>query len=359
VTELAQWVPVGSGTDKKAWPLLRVHPSGNECLKHINAETVDEAIMILSDYMGKAKPIAGGTDLIRLLRNHIESPMVLVNIKTIPNLSGITEDAEGLRIGTLTTIHDIETSPIIRDEYSMLSEAAHLVASPQIRRMATIGGNLCQSTNCWYYRMEPVTGTTFICRRKGGTTCYATAGDNRYHAIMGGKGCFAPCLSDLAPALVALDAKLKITGPDGERGTTVEQFYTPLGNILKPNELITEIRVPTIKPGTRQRYFKFRLRKAIDPALSSVAAAITAEAGVVVDARIVLGGVAPMPYRAFAAEGMIRGKVITENLAEISAKAAMSEAAPLSGNAYKVPITKALIKRALLDHSLVHSQGSL
>lgn len=346
---MARWVPVDNGTDEKAWSLLRAYPSGSECLKHINAETVDEVIMILSDYMGKSKPIAGGTDLIRLLKNNIESPMVLVNIKTIPGLTGITEDAEGLRIGALTTIHDIETSPIIRDEYSMLAEAAHSVASPQIRKMATIGGNLCQSTNCWYYRMEPVTGRTFICRRKGGTTCYATAGDNRYHAIMGGKGCFAPCTSDIAPALVALDARLKIKGPNGERITTVEQFYTPLGNILKPNELITEIQVPTIKPGTRQRYFKFRLRKAIDPALSSVAAAITAEEGVVVDVRIVLGGVAPTPYRAFAAEEVVREKVMTEKLAEIAAKAAMNEAVPLSGNAYKVPITKALIKRALLD----------
>jgi xanthine dehydrogenase YagS FAD-binding subunit len=318
-------------------------------LKHVNAESVAEVIMILSDHRGKAKPIAGGTDLIRLLRNNIESPQVLVNIKTIPGLTGITEDAMGLRIGTLTSLHAIETSPIVRDEYSLLAEAAHLVASPQIKKMATIGGNLCQSTNCWYYRREPVTGRTFICRRKGGTTCYATAGDNRYHAIMSGMGCFAPCTSDMAPALVALDAKLKITGPNGERVTTVEQFYTPLGNILKPNELITEIQVPAIKPETKQRYLKFRLRKAIDPPLSSVAAAVTVEAGVVVDARIVLGAVAPIPYRAFAAEEVIRGKAMTENLAEVSAKAAMSEAAPLSGNAYKVPITQALIRRALLD----------
>jgi xanthine dehydrogenase YagS FAD-binding subunit len=346
---LARLVPVDSIADEKAWSLPRGDPSGSEFLKHINAETVDEVIMILSDYMEKAKVIASGTDLIRLLRNNMESPTVLVNIKTIPTLTYITEDAEGLSIGTLTPIHDLETSPIIKDEYSMLAEAAHLVGSPQIRNMATVGGNLCQSTNCWYYRMAWETGSMFTCLRKGGTTCYAVAGDNRYHAIMGEKGCFAPCTSDLAPALVALDAKLKITGPNGERVTTVGEFYTPLGNILNPNELITEIQVPTIKPGTKQRYLKFRLRKAIDPAISSVAAAITAEAGIVMDARIVLGGVAPMPYRAFAAEEVIRGKVITENLAEISAKAAMNEAAPLSGNAYKVPITKALIKRALLD----------
>ena len=341
--------PVDSGGDEKAWPLPRAYPSEDECLKHINAETVDEVITILSDHMEKAKVIAGGTDLVRLLGNNIESPTVLVNIKTIPSLAGIAEDTEGLRIGTLTMIHDIEASEIIRDEYSMLAEAARLVASPQIRNMATVGGNLCQSTNCWYYRMAWVTGRTFACRRKGGTICYAVDGDNRYHAIIGGEGCFAPCTSDIAPVLVALDAKLKITGPNGERVTTVEEFYTPLGNILKPNELITEIQIPTIKPGTKQRYLKFRLRKAIDPAISSVAATITAEAGIVIDARIVLGGVAPMPYRAFAAEEVIRGKVITENLAEISAKVAMNEAAPLSGNAYKVPITKTLIKRALLD----------
>ena len=264
-------------------------------------------------------------------------------------MASLTEDAEGLTIGALATIRDIETSAIIKGKYSMLAEAAHSVASPQIRNMATVGGNLCQDVNCWYYRRARVTGRTFACRRKGGTICYAVAGDNRYHAIIGGKECFAVCTSDMAPALVALDAAIKIAGPNGERVIPLEEFYTALGNILKPDELITEIQVPTVKPNTKQRYLKFRLRKAIDHAIASVAVAISTEAGVVINARIVLGGVAPTPYRAFGAEDAIRGKVITDSVAEISAKVAVSEAVPLSMNTYKVPITETLVKRAILD----------
>lgn len=333
----------------EALSFLRKLWFGRKQLKHVNARTVDEAIAVLSDYGEEARIIAGGTDLLRLLKNKIAAPVVLVNIKAVPGLAGITEDVEGLKIGTLTTISDIETSAIIKDKYSVLAEAAHSVASPQIRNMATIAGNLCQDVNCWYYRRARVTGRTFACRRKGGTICYAVAGDNRYHAIIGGKECFAVCTSDMAPALIALDAAIKIAGPNGERIVPLEEFYTPWGNILKPNELVTEIQVPTIKASTKQRYLKFRLRKAIDHAISSVAAVIITEAGVVTKARIVLGGVAPTPYRAFGAEGAIRGKVITDSVAEISAKVAVSEAVPLSMNTYKVPITETLVKRAILD----------
>jgi len=318
-------------------------------VQHFDARTIDNAVSLLSQYREEAKIIAGGVDLISLMKNKVMLPDVLVNIKTIPGLANIAGGVEGLRMGTVATIHDIEKSAIIKNHYSMIAEAAHLVASPQIRNMATLGGNLCQNVNCWYYRREMSTGSTFHCRRKGGTICYAVDGDSRYHAIIDGKECFAVCASDMATALVALDAKIKIAGPICERLVKIEEFYRPLGNILKPNELITELQVSAIKPGTKQRYLKFRLRKAIDFAILSVASVITTEAGIVTDARIVLGGVAPMPYRAFGAEEAIIGKVINESLAEMSAKAAVKEAAPLSGNAYKVPIAEALIKRALLS----------
>jgi len=261
----------------------------------------------------------------------------------------IKEDAEGLKIGPLTTIRDIEASPIIRDKYAILAEAAHSVAAPHIRKMATISGNLCQDVQCWYYRRSPITGRSFFCRRKGGELCYAVAGENAYHAIMGGNKCFAVCPSDMAPALLALGATLKIASPDGEKVVFLDEFYTALENILEPDEIITEIQVPAVSPGTKQRYLKFRLRKAIDFAISSVATVITTEAGRAASARIVLGGVAPMPYRALRAEDVLRGEVITENLAEIAAEAAVSEAVPLSMNAYKVPITKALVKRAIAE----------
>ena len=319
-----------------------------EHLEHFIAKTIDDAVFLLSQYMEEAKIIAGGVDLVSLMKNKVKIPKVLVNIKTIPDLAYITEDAEGLKIGTQTTIKDIETSVIISDKYSLLVEAAHSVASPLVRNMATIGGNLCQDVRCWYYRRSPVTGLTFFCHRKGGEQCFAVNGENQYHAIISGNECHAVCPSDMAPALLALGARLKIAGSTGDKMVPLEEFYTPLGNILKPNEIITEIQIPTPGTGTKQRYLKFRLRKAIDFAISSAASVITIEDGVVSQARITLGGVAPTPYRALSAEETLKGKVITESLAATAAKTALSEAIPLSQNAYKMPITESLVKRAIL-----------
>jgi len=316
---------------------------------HFDARTIDDAISLLSQYREEARIIAGGVDLISLMKSEVTLPKVLVNIKTIPDLTCINEDAEGLKIGTLTTIHDIEMSAIIGAKYSMLAEAAHSVAAPQIRNMATIGGNLCQSVRCWYYRRSPATGRSFFCQRKGGEQCYSETGDNTYHAIIGGEECHAVCPSDMAPALIALNAKVKIASPVGDRLLPLDEFYTNMGNVLHSDEIITEIQVPTLEPGTKQQYLKFRLRKTIDFAISSVAAAITTEDDRVSDARIVLGGIAPTPYRAIYAEASIKGKVITESVAEAAAKAALSEAVPLSMNAYKLPITEALIRRAMLE----------
>lgn len=316
-------------------------------LEYFNAKTIDEAVSLLDEYK-EAKIIAGGVDLVRLMKNEVIVPKVLVNIETIPDLAYITEDAEGLKIGALATITDIKTSPIIRDKYNLLTQAAHSVAAPQIRNMATIGGNLCQAVRCWYYTLSPVTGRSFFCYRKGGTHCYAVAGDNRYHAIFGSE-CHAAFSSDMAPALSALQAKVKIASPGMERTIPLEELYMPLGNILKTNEMITELQVPTPKTSTKQRYLKFRIRRAIDPAISSVAAAITMGAGRVSSARIVLGAVAPSPYRSVEAEETIKGNVITESLAETAAKRAMSKTTPLRMNAYKVAITETLLKRAIME----------
>lgn len=317
-------------------------------LKYFNARTIDEAVSLLDEHK-EAKIIAGGVDLTRLMRNEVVAPKVLVNIETIADLAYITEDTKGLKIGTLTTIKDIETSAMIRDEYNLLTQAARSVAAPTLRNMITIGGNLCQDVRCWYYTRSPITGRSFFCYRKGGTHCYAVAGDNRHHAIFGVNGCHATFSSDMAPALLALEARVKIVSPSEERIIPLEELYTPLGNTLKPNELITELQVPAPRLSTRQRYLKSRLRKAIDPAITSVAAAITTEAGRVIDAKIVLGAVAPCPYRSIEVEEVLKGKMITESLAQVAARAAVSKATPLSMNAYKVPITEALVNRAIID----------
>jgi xanthine dehydrogenase YagS FAD-binding subunit len=272
----------------------------------------------------------------------------VVNIKTIPKLAYIAETAYGLKLGPLTTITSIEKSPIIRNRYGLLTESAHSVAAPTVRNMATIAGNLCQEVRCWYYRRSPITGTSFFCYRKGGERCYAASGENKYHAIISNKKCCAICPSDMGTALLALDARLKIVGPDGERITSLEEFYSPLGNTLQVGEMITEIYIPAPKPSTGQKYLKFRERKAIDFAIASVATMVTLEDAVVTDARVVLGGVAPVPFRALKAEEILRGKVITESLAEEAGILALSEARSLSKNAYKIPISKALVARAIL-----------
>ncbi len=316
-------------------------------IQHVNARTIAAAVQ--PDYE-QAMFIAGGTDCLSILKNDVlpAYPEALVNLKTIPGLEYIREDAAGLRIGALTTLAEIAGSPAVAAQYGCLAEATRSVASPQIRNMGTLGGNLCQDVRCWYYRCSPLTGKNYVCQRKGGRLCYAVAGDNRYQAIMGGKGCFAVCPSDTAVALAALDATLAVQGPEGERSISLQEFYTPLGNTLKPHELVAEVRIPRPLEGARQTFLKFRLRKAIDFALVSVASVITLEKGVCKDARIALGAVAPAPVRASEAEAGLRGKNIDGARAEEAALTALVGARPLKMNAYKVEIAKTLVKRAIL-----------
>ncbi len=315
--------------------------------EHIDAKSVDEAVTLLQEYQSKL--IAGGTDLLGLLKSRVlpTYPELLVNIKTIPGLDSTEKDEEGLKIGALAKLADIAASPLVREEYPMLAEAARSVATPQVRNMGTIGGNLAQDTRCWYYRYPREIGGNIICRRKGGNSCLAATGENRYHAIFPGKQCLVVCLSDTAVALAALGATLQITGPNGQRTVPVEDFYQPLGNILNPDEMITAIQVPWPPKRARQTFLKHRGREAVDFAIVSVAAVITEKDGKCEDARIVLGAVAAAPLRAVEAEQVIKGRLIDRANAEAAAEAAVAGAAPLSENAYKVAITKTLVKRTL------------
>lgn len=316
--------------------------------KHVDVKTIEEAVSILDDYAEKARVVAGGTDLLGELkeRNHPEQPEVVVNLKTIPDLSYIREDAEGLKIGALTTLSEIEADATVQTKYPALAEAARKVAYPQIRNMGTIGGNLLQHSRCWYYRAD---NNHFYCLRKGGVICYAIAGDNRYNAIVGGEACYAVSPSDTATALTALDAKVKVTGPGGERTIAVKDLYTVLGFTLEPKEILTEVQVPLPPAGSKQAFLKFSLRAAINFAIVNVATVLMIEAGSVTDARIVLGAVAPFPYRATEAEDALKGKTISEATATAAADAAVVNAMPLTMNAYKTQITKALVKRAILS----------
>jgi xanthine dehydrogenase YagS FAD-binding subunit len=318
---------------------------------HINTKSVAEAISVLKDYQGRAKLIAGGTDLLGELKDRVlvTYPEVLVNIKTIPDMDYIREEAGVLKIGALTKLREIAFSPIVKEKCSILAQASISVGSPQIRNMGTIGGNLCQDVRCWYYRYPHQIGGCVICRRKGGNSCGAMSGDNRYHALFEGKKCMAVCPSDTAVALAALEATIKVSGPNGDRTISIDELYNPLGNDIRVDEMITEVQFPVLRGGTRQSFSKFRLRNSIDFAIVSVASVISSSGGICEDARIVLGAVAARPIRAVEAEQAIRGKKIDTTSAEAASKAAVANAAPLSRNAYKIQIAQTLVKRALLS----------
>jgi xanthine dehydrogenase YagS FAD-binding subunit len=317
---------------------------------YYDAKTVEEAVSLLGGYNGEGKIIAGGIDLLGLMKNEVLSPAVLVNIKNIPSMNGIKENSEGLGIGTLTRVHDIERSSILRESYPLLSEIARSIGSPQIRNMATIGGNLCQEVRCWYYRRSPETGISFICRRKKeGNPCYAMNGENENHAILGESECLAVCPSDMASGLFALDAKINTLSPRRERVIPIRSFYAPLGHLLEPDEIITSVSIPRVKPGTIQRFLKFRPRKAIDFSTVSVSSVITSMNKVIRDAKIVVGGVSPLPYQAVAAEEILIGESMTESIAEKAAGAAVRDAVSLSKNGFKAPLVKALVRRSILE----------
>jgi len=322
---------------------------------HYDANSIDEACAVLGEYEGQARLNAGGSDLLAVLKGDIlpDYPEAIINIKTIPGLDYIREDGDLIRIGALTRLYSLERSGLLNDKYSLLTEAAHSVASPQIRSMATLGGNICQDTRCWYYRYPRNIGGPIQCLRKGSGACLAVKGDNRYHAIMGGKKCFAVCPSDIAVALAAFDGRLIIAGPKGERSVAVADFFHPLGNDLAMDEMVREIEIPARRVPSRQTFLKFTLRKPIDFAVVSVASIITVEQGICTDARLVLGAIAPFPVRAKAAEEMLIGKQISEEISVVAAEEALAGSKPLSKNAYKVQIAKTLVKRAVMGEPSV------
>jgi xanthine dehydrogenase YagS FAD-binding subunit len=318
---------------------------------HFNARTIKEACKLLAEYEGKAVLNAGGTDLLSTLKeeNLFEYPEALINIKKIAGLDDIIESRGTLRIGALTKLSSIVSSPLLNGRYSALAEAARTVATPQIRNAATIGGNLCQDVRCWYYRYPRHIGGPILCARKGKAPCLAVKGDNRYHAVMGGKKCFAVCPSDTAVALAALDGQIKIAGPERRRQIAVADFYNPMGNSLERGEMVTGVEVPSIADEAKQAFLKFTLRKPVDFAIVSVACVLTVQDGVCTDARIALGAVAPGPVRASGAEKMLVGGPVNEKAAAAAGEAALAGAKPLSMNAYKIEIAKTLVKRAILQ----------
>jgi xanthine dehydrogenase YagS FAD-binding subunit len=321
-----------------------------KAFEYINPRDLKHASTLLGTDPKRAKILAGGIDLLGEMKEHIIEPQRLVNLKALDELKYLRSGPKGLQIGALTTLAEIAAHPQIRARYTTLAEAALSVGTPQIRNVGTIGGNLCQRPRCWYYRDE-----TILCLKKGGSRCYAIEGDNKFNAILGGGPSYIVHPSDCAPALVALNATVEVSGPKGVRKMPLERFFVlptqslQRENILQPNEIVTAVSVPMPATGTRTTYLKFMEKDSFDWAVSAVAARLDIVNGVCRDARIVLGGVAPIPWRSRQAEAVLKGKKINAALAAQAANAAMADAKPLARNAYKVPLTKTLIRRAILE----------
>jgi len=317
---------------------------------HFNALTVDEAVSILKRYGGNANLVAGGTDIVGKMKDQIlpTYPEALVNLKTIQGMDAIREEGGMLKVGAMAILEDIAHHAGIRERYTALAEAAGRCASPHLREMGTLAGNLCQDIRCWYYRHPD---NRFSCLRKRGSRCYALEGDNRYHSIYGGsveEGCVAVHPSDTAPALIALDASIRTS----KRAIKAENFFrvdVSKTTVLDDDEIVTEIQIPAPAKDARSAFLKFALRKSIDFPIVNCAVMVVSSKGKVEKARICLNAVYVTPYRARKAEEAVIGKALTEANAEAAGNAAVEGAKPLKDNAYMVQVARTLVKRAVLS----------
>ena len=306
-------------------------------------------VIELLDANANVRPLAGGTDLLTLMKADLAAPDQLINIKQLEDLPrGIEETDGGLSVGALTTLSEIETSDVIRKRFRALAEAVSLAATPQLRNMATLGGNLLQRPRCWYFR-----NAQFNCWLKGGDECPARDGENQLHAIFDASPCVAVHPSDPAAALLALGASVRLRGRGGERTVPLDEFFAApddarrTENTLAPDELVLSIEIPAQPGGTRSTYLKAMDRKVWAFALVGVAATLQVENGTITAARLVLSGVANTPHRVTAAEDLLVGAKPSEEMFAQAADAALADAVPLEQNGYKVQLAKALVRRAL------------
>jgi len=318
-----------------------------------DATTVEEAVALLDKYGPTSKIVAGGSDLVTgVMKDWIQGPgmpypEVLIDITTIPEMHGIAMADNGLTVGSATTLTDLVESSEINDGWSVLAESAHSIASPLIRNFGTVGGTINQRPRCWFFR-----GEHYACYTKGGDFCYAVTGNNKPHAIIGGELCYIVHPSDLAVALLALNGSATIAGPSGRRDVAFDDYF--IGpredvlreNVLQHNELMVDVKVSALAPNTKTAWIKVKDRQVYDFALSSVAVVATIENGVWQDGRIVLGGVAPVPWRAKVVEEALAGKNIQETI-KTAAALIRNEARPLSLNAYKVNVAIGITERAV------------
>tara|TARA_B100000929_G_scaffold16665_2_gene13236 strand:- start:1593 stop:2591 length:999 start_codon:yes stop_codon:yes gene_type:complete len=311
--------------------------------------SVEDATALLREHGDQAWVMAGGLDSFDWFKDRVKRPAVVVDLGGIETLKGITATANGLEIGAMTPLTEVVEHPEIREHYGLLSEAASLVASPQIRNQGTIGGNNTQDTRCWYYR------DGWTCYRAGGNICYADTPTsmNREHAIFGADRCVAVNPSDTAPALIALDAKMVFQTADGERVVDAEDYFIGPSidimrmTVLQPGELLTKIRIPSTWAGAQFYFEKVRDREVWDFPLVNVASAMRVSGSTIDDARVAVNGTAPYPMRLVAVEDAVRGASQSEATAELAGEVAVRGARPLRQNAYKVPLMRNLVKRSI------------
>ena len=317
--------------------------------EYVSPTTKAQAVSLLAGNWGQTEVFAGGTDLLALMKDDVLAPKRLVNIKQIKDLQGVTYNAQGLRVGALTNLGELADDANVKKNYPALAEALIEAASPQIRNMATLGGNLCQRPRCWYFR----NGFGLLPKDETGKELIIE-GDNRYHAILANDGpakFVSP--STIAPVLIAYAAKIRLEGPKGKRELPLEKFYvvpkteTEREHDLQPNEIVTEVVVP---PATdaKAAHYEIRQKEAFDWPLAVAAVALRMNGSNVQSARVVMGYVAPVPWISLEAEQALISQNISEDTAQRAAEAALRNAKALSHNAYKVQLARVAVKRALL-----------
>lgn len=311
--------------------------------------SVADAQKLLQEHGSDALVLAGGLDSMDWLKDRIRKPKVVVDLGGVEGLKGIRETSDGVQIGAMTTLTEVAHNPIVQQKYRILAQAAELVASPQIRNQGTIGGNISQDTRCWYYRAG------WPCYRAGGNICYADTpvGRNREHAILHAERCIAVNPSDTAPALIALDAKFVVLTPKGEQAIDAEDYFIGPDlditrmNILRPGYLLSSIRIPSTWAASEFYFEKVRDRNVWDFPLMNVASAIKSSGGTIQNIRIAVNAVAARPLRLKAVEDSVRGKPRNAATGEAAGKLAVQGAVPLQFNAYKIPLMRNLVKRAI------------
>jgi xanthine dehydrogenase YagS FAD-binding subunit len=323
-------------------------------MTNANPRDVAQALTLLTEARQqnkKAVVAGGGSDLLGMVKEQLVAPDVLIRLASIRGLDRVRPDRSGVSIGGQITLDALGRDQTIRKQYAVLAEAAESVATPQVRNVATLAGNVCQRPWCWYYR------NGFQCFKNGGNVCYSAAGENHFHAIFGGGPSFIVHPSDTAPALVALDATFVISGPQGERRLPAAEFFAlptvnaSRENVLKDDEVLVSVSLPPARRNVRSVYHKILDREAWTHAVVSAAVVMEMDQDVCRSARIVLGGVAPIPWRLPEVERLLAGQRITEQVAAQAGEAAVAGARALQHNGYKIPLTRAMVARTIADLS--------